>query len=416
MKFTTILTATVLLTAYIEAKTWLLPIPQSVKWTGYQLQLDPDFNIVGAANLYVHDAAKRYKNLIFEERWIPYQKNITKVTPLKDGGRLKSLQIAVKDNNAILDFGIDERYSLTIPETGGDATLEAATWVGALRGLETFSQLITETDNKLMAHSTKIQDEPTYPHRGIMLDTSRNFYPVDSILRTLDAMAYNKMNVFHWHITDSQSWPLYLERHPELAKNGAYSPRQIYSTADLHKVVRHGASRGIRVIPEVDMPSHTASIAKTYPKLVACVNKDWRIYGAEPAPGALDPTKDQTYSLIEDIVAELAEIFPDTFYHAGGDEVNTNCWKDDPTVGAYLKKHAITVDQLWAKFEDKVGSIVEQNNKRAIIWEDAIVQAKANLSKSEYCTLVPVMTCFFDSQALVRHVIRCCGSGVDNCS
>jgi hexosaminidase len=154
------------------------------------------------------------------------------------------------------------------------------------------------------------------------------------------------------------------------------------------------------------MPSHTASIAKTYPKLVACVNKDWRIYGAEPAPGALDPTKDQTYSLIEDIVAELAEIFPDTFYHAGGDEVNTNCWKDDPTVGAYLKKHAITVDQLWAKFEDK----------RAIIWEDAIVQAKANLSKSEYCTLVPVMTCFFDSQALVRHVIRCCGSGVDNCS
>ncbi|KAI8582720.1 hypothetical protein K450DRAFT_226596 [Umbelopsis ramanniana AG] len=383
MKPTPLLAAIALLSTTSHAKTWLLPIPQSVEWTGYQLQLDPDFHIEGASNLYVHEAAQRYHKLITKERWIPYQKNITEITPLKNRqDTLKTLQISVEDAHAKLDFGINEAYNLTIPDSGGKATLDAATWVGALRGLETFSQLIIEDEGTLVAHSSKIQDEPTYPHRGIMLDTSRNFYSVESILRTLDAMSYNKLNVFHWHITDSQSWPLHLEMHPELAQKGAYSPSQIYTTADMRRIVQHAQSRGIRVIPEIDMPSHTASIAESHPHLVACVNKDWEVYGAEPAPGALDPTKNETYALIEDIVSELADIFPDSFFHAGGDEVNSHCWADDETIGPYMKEHGLTTDQLWAQFEDKVGSIVEQNHKRAMIWEDAIVVAKADLSKN----------------------------------
>ncbi|KAI9290266.1 glycoside hydrolase superfamily [Umbelopsis sp. AD052] len=374
MKRTPLLAAIALLSATSHAKTWLLPIPQSVEWTGYQVQLDPDFSIEGATNLFVHEAVQRYHKLITKERWIPYQKNITEITPLKTRkDTLKTLLISVQDDHAKLDFGIDEAYNLTIPDNGGKATLDAVTWVGALRGLETFSQVIIEDDGTLVAHSSKIQDEPTYPHRGIMLDTSRNFYSVESILRTLDAMAYSKLNVFHWHITDSQSWPLHLEKHPELAQKGAYSSSQIYTTADMHRIVQHAQSRGIRVIPEIDMPSHTASIAKSHPDLVACVNKNWETYGAEPAPGALDPTKNETYALIEDIVSELADIFPDSFFHAGGDEVNSHCWADDKTIGPYMKKHGLTTDQLWAQFEDKVGNIVEQNNKRAMIWEDAIV-------------------------------------------
>jgi hexosaminidase len=381
----TTLAATALLSSISDAKTWLLPIPQSVEWTDFQLQLDPDFHIKGASNYFVHKAAERYHRLITKERWIPYQKNITEIKPLQKGqGTLKYLHISVEDDHANLDFGINEAYNLTIPDNEGYASLDAATWVGALRGLETFSQLIIEDNGVLVAHSSKIQDEATYPHRGVMLDTSRNFYSVNSIIRTLDAMAYNKLNVFHWHITDSQSWPLHLEKHPELARKGAYSSREIYTTADLRRIVQHARSLGIRVIPEVDMPSHTRSIAESHPDLVACANKDWRIYGAEPAPGALDPTKNETYTLIEDIVSELADIFPDSFYHAGGDEVNSHCWADDEKIGSYMKKHGLNTDQLWAQFEDKIGGIVEKNNKRAMIWEDAIVVAKADLSKSTY--------------------------------
>ncbi|CAM0136060.1 unnamed protein product [Umbelopsis sp. WA50703] len=381
MKFTTLLAAASLLVAGIEAETWLLPIPQSLEWTGSEVQLDDNFNITTTDNSYIQQAASRYEKLIFKEKWVPYQKNITEMTPLKKGGVLKSLQIGIKDQSVALDFGIDESYSLTIPQNGGDATLNANTWVGALRGLETFSQLIVKTDGQLVAHSSVIQDWPTYPHRGVMLDTARNFYEVESILRTIDALAYNKMNVLHWHLTDSQSWPLGLEKHPELAENGAYSAGQIYSVTDMKKIVSYGQARGVRIIPEVDMPSHTASILKSYPHLIACTNKDWEVYAAEPAPGALDPTNNQTYSLIEDIVGELSEIFPDRFYHAGGDEVNSKCWKHDKKIAKYLKEQDLTTDALWSQFEDKVGEIVNDKKKRIMIWEDAIVKAKANLKK-----------------------------------
>lgn len=383
MKFITVLAAVSLLVASIDAKTWLLPIPQSLEWTGSEIPLDKNFDIHAPDNAQAQEAANRYKQLILKEKWVPYQKNITEITPLKKGGVLKSLQIGIKDLNIALDFGIDESYNLTIPETGGDATLDANTWVGALRGLETFSQLFVKTDGQLVAHSSVIQDWPTYPHRGIMLDTARNFYKVESILRTIDALAYNKMNVLHWHLTDSQSWPLGLDKHPELAEKGAYSAEQIYSVKDLKKVVSYGQSRGVRVIPEIDMPAHTASIAKSHPDLVACIDTNWLVNAAEPAPGALDPTNNQTYSLIADIVGELSEIFPDSFYHAGGDEVSSHCWKQDKKISKYLKKHEMTTNELWSQFEDKVGTIVNNNKKRIMIWEDAIVKAQADLNKGK---------------------------------
>jgi hexosaminidase len=122
-----------------------------------------------------------------------------------------------------------------------------------MRGLETFSQLVWGHPSRV-AVGVYIWDKPLFGHRGIMLDTSRNYYPVEDILRTIGAMSENKMNVFHWHITDSHSFPLVLPSEPELAAKGSYGLDMLYTPDDVKKIVQFGLDHGVRVLPEIDSP------------------------------------------------------------------------------------------------------------------------------------------------------------------
>lgn len=109
-----------------------------------------------------------------------------------------------------------------------------------------------------MLAGVSIRDEPVYRHRGILVDTARRYYPVDVLKRTLDVMAMSKLNIFHWHITDSQSFAMVLLSHPELSQKGAYSPLKVYYPNDIREIVEYGRVRGVRIIPEFDAPSHVA--------------------------------------------------------------------------------------------------------------------------------------------------------------
>lgn len=366
--------AAALLFVAVDAKTLLFPIPQTVSWTGSTNQLSGDFKITGAKNVHVQDAAKRYKKLILKEKWTPVQ--VTAKQTLKTGGHLNSLHIDVKNNNVKLDANVDESYVLEVPSKGGKATLSAKTWVGALRGLETFSQLVQTKDgkkgNKLVAHSVKITDAPTYGHRGILLDTARNFYPVKDILRTIDAQAFNKMNVLHWHATDSQSWPLYLKSHPELSKKAAYSPEEVYSTKDIKTIIQYGQSRGVRVILEIDMPAHTATIGESHPDYMICTDEFWAAYSAEPPAGQLNPINKDAFKLVKDIVKDATDLFPDSYYHTGGDEINTACWELDAGIQTYTKENNITTKELWFQWTTDLLKYVTGLKKTPIIWEDPI--------------------------------------------
>ncbi|KAL0089561.1 glycoside hydrolase family 20 protein [Phycomyces blakesleeanus] len=373
MKISLAITAAAIAFGYVDAKTFLLPIPQSVEWTGNSASLSKDFKITGAKNPHVKDAAKRYNSLIHQEKWVPVQVPYTKQPALGSAGTLKSLEISVKDNYAKLDIGIDESYTLDVPSKGGKATLIAATWVGAIRGLETFSQLVESGKHDgLIAHTAHIIDHPTYGHRGILLDTARNFYPVKDILRTIDAMAFNKMNVLHWHVTDSQSWPLYFKSHPELSEKGAYSSKEVYSPKDVETIIRYGESRGVRLIVELDMPAHTATIAESHPDYMACIGEWWGDFAAEPPAGQLNPINEGAWKLVEDLIKEATHIFPDTLYHAGGDELNTACWPKEKTIVAYAEKHNMTYNEIWFEWENKLLDFVKTQKKRSIIWEDPI--------------------------------------------
>lgn len=193
------------------------------------------------------------------------------------------IDVTVQGEETRLTLDIDESYDLAV-NTEGDitrVTIIAPTYFGARHALETLSQLVEYQENRdsLMIVSTAtVNDRPAFKYRGILLDTSRNFFDVKSIERTLDTMAANKLNTFHWHITDSHSFPLYLESLPNMAFYGAYTSRQIYYPADVRHLVEYGRVRGIRVLPEFDAPAHVGNgwqwgEKQGLGKLAVCVNR-----------------------------------------------------------------------------------------------------------------------------------------------
>ena len=193
-------------------------------------------------------------------------------SPAAEGaeGALRSLVVSVADpSEDAPQQGTNESYTLVVPGGGAAATLDAATVYGALRGLETFSQLVlfnfsSKTYAVAAGVPLTVADAPRFTHRGIMADTSRHFLTVAMICRLLDSMAYAKLNVLHWHIVDDQSFPMEVNAYPNLQGMGAYSARERYSRLDAADVVEYARLRGIRVMLEVDTPSHTACWCRGY--------------------------------------------------------------------------------------------------------------------------------------------------------
>ncbi|CDS09580.1 hypothetical protein LRAMOSA10940 [Lichtheimia ramosa] len=391
---------------------FLWPVPQFIDSGATDVVLNITSFTFNAPDIPIlKDAIHRYTDLVRSEQWMPVQvpKQPLKRTTVATS-HLSQLDIIVDNPSAELDHGVDESYTLDIQEFEG--RLRAATVWGALRGLETFSQLVqarppkgnpildyseADADNTTMQlfipeTPIHIQDAPVYSHRGLMLDTSRNYFPVSDILRTIDAMAYNKMNVFHWHITDSQSFPLRLDGVPELAQQGAYvlnNRRLVYSKKDVNRVVEYARSRGIRVIPEIDMPAHTGSWAMAHNDLVTCngqffldPSNEWsERLAAEPTTGQLNPVLEETYHLVEKVISEVASLFPDHWYHGGGDEPIYKCWEQDHRVQEYMSKYNATGDELLHMFLKKELEFIQKSGKTAILWEDSVTDNQLPISK-----------------------------------
>ncbi|KAI8080001.1 glycoside hydrolase superfamily [Halteromyces radiatus] len=421
--------------ALIAAKNYksnLWPIPQSVSWGEYDLELDTNFHMIGPDQHELTRAMQRYSTILVKEHWkpvqAPFREKASKPQDEDSAKQLKTLMIQVDQLDTPLDMETDESYTLTIP-LKTTAHLKAATVWGAIRGLETFSQLIQhqsqskikDVDNQIANEDndlydvfnddvTKpkretslqqlvipkvpihIQDAPTYPHRGLMLDTSRNYYSVNDILRTINAMSFNKLNVFHWHITDSHSFPLKLDSLPDLANKGAYrfqGQRLVYTKKDVQRIVQYARDRGIRVIPEIDMPAHTGSWALAYKDITTCFGKyyldkdnKWENrLAAEPGTGQLNPVKAKTYEIVGQVIKEIAEMFPDSYYHGGGDEPVYKCWDQNTSLKEHMKSNNVTHDDLLHQFLDKELDMISKAGKHPILWEDAVTNNDLPISK-----------------------------------
>lgn len=279
-----------------------------------------------------------------------------------------AIQVNIKDKVAAQPLpGSDESYKLAVTPQG--ATLTANTRFGALRGMETLLQLMQTDGQNTFLPLVTITDVPRFPWRGVLLDSARHFLPLPDILRQLDGMAAAKLNVFHWHLTDDQGWRFASERYPKLQQLA--SDGQFYTREQMQQVVAYATARGIRVVPEIDLPGHASSIAVAYPELMSApgpypMEREWGVH--KPT---LDPTRDEVYRFVDAIIGELAAIFPDPYLHIGGDEVDASQWKASASIQAFMQKNQLAdTHALQAYFNQKLEKILERHQRRMVGWDE----------------------------------------------
>jgi hexosaminidase len=267
--------------------------------------------------------------------------------------------------------GIDEDESYSLEITPQAAHLHAATDVGAMRGLQTLLQLVQSDIQGFWLPAVTIHDSPRFRWRGLMIDCSRHFIPLDVIRRTLDGMAAVKMNVFHWHLSDDQGFRMESKVFPKLTEEG--SDGLYYTQDQARDIVAYARARGIRVVPEFDMPGHSSSWAVGYPELASApgpfsISRRWGVLDV-----VMDPTKDSTYKFLDKFVAEMATIFPDAYLHIGGDENNGVEWKNNPNIQQFMQQHNLKdTAALQAYFNQKLLPILAKHGKKMIGWDEVL--------------------------------------------
>src|SRR5581483_2691573 len=263
----------------------------------------------------------------------------------------------------------NESYSLGVSER--QAVLNAATAVGVLRGLETFLQLLGSDRDGDFIPAVSIEDKPRFPWRGLMIDSSRHFQPLEVIKRNLDGMAAVKLNVLHWHLVDDQGFRVETSRYPKLYLLG--SDKLYYTQDQVRDVIAYARDRGIRVVPEFDIPGHATSWLVGHPELGSAPGP----YQIERQAGifepALDPTREEVYKLLDGFLGEMAGLFPDAYIHIGGDENEGKQWDRNPQIQAFMKATGIKNNhELQAHFNKRIAQILKKYNKKMIGWEEIL--------------------------------------------
>lgn len=339
----------------------LMPAPWKATVGTGSLAIDSGFRV----------AAKGYSDARLEAAMARLALRISRQTgvPLV---RNKQVQPALlvecrEGGNPYPTLGEDESYQLDVAPEG--AHLRAQTVTGAMRGLATFAQLIEPGEKGFQAPAIHIEDRPRFPWRGLMLDVSRHWIPVEVVERNLDAMAAVKLNVFHWHLSDDQGFRVESLRYPKLHQLG--SDGHFYSQAEVRHVVAYARDRGIRVIPEFDIPGHTTAWFVGYPELASApgpyaIERTWGIF--QPT---MDPSREATYAFLDGFIGEMAALFPDPYFHIGGDEVDDTQWKNSPAIRAFAREHQLTGSRaIHAYFNRRVQALVKKHGKTMIGWDE----------------------------------------------
>ena len=345
----------------------LMPLPAAITPAEGKLVIDAGF----AVHISGYSDAQLVKSVSEFSARVSRQTGI----PMAAGERAT---LTVECRSAAPDYptlGEDESYQLDIsPEA---ARLSAPTVTGVLRGLQTFSQLIAPDAKSFYVPAIHIEDRPRFPWRGLMLDVSRHWMPLEVVRRNLDAMAAVKLNVFHWHLSDDQGFRVESKVFPKLQEMG--SDGNFYTQAEIRGVIAYARERGIRVVPEFDIPGHTTSWFAGYPELASApgsyrVERKWGIF--EPT---LDVSREETYTFLDGLLGEMAALFPDPYFHIGGDEVLDREWKENPAIQAFCAKNGIKNSlELHAYFNRRVQQILKKHGKKMIGWDEVLAPGLTN--------------------------------------
>ena len=351
----------------------LMPLPASMEKGSGAMRLDGNFAVVleGYREERLDRAAQRLQHAIERETGVILLADKTEtphVLTVRTSGAGKPVQ----------ELGEDESYTLAVTPAG--ATLTAVTPLGVLHGMQTFLQLIHPDKDGFVLDAVTIRDKPRFPWRGLMLDSSRHFQPMPQVLQQLDAMEMVKLNVLHWHLSDDQGFRAESHKFPKLQQMG--SDGRFYTQAEMREVVAYARDRGIRVVPEFDMPGHARSWFVGYPELAALpgpytVVHHYTVEDFEhPDPkqdAAMDPTKEEVYRFLDGFLGEMTALFPDHYFHIGGDECDGKQWDVTPHVQEFMKAHDLKDDPaLQAYFTGRVQKLVTKHGKISIGWDEVL--------------------------------------------
>ena len=337
----------------------LMPMPASVQQGSGQLAITQSFSVAvtGAHDAALDAAVKRFAKQLSAQTGIPFRP--------KDGAAATLTVHADKGLEPVQKLGEDESYQLTVTDSG--AQLTAPTALGAMHGLATFLQLVAITPSGFAAPAVTIKDQPRFPWRGTMIDVSRHFIPIDVLKRNLDGMAAVKMNIMHWHLSDDQGFRAESKVFPKLTGMG--SDGQFYTQEEMRELIAYAHDRGIRVVPEFDMPGHSRSWVVGYPELASGPGP----FTLEQGDPILDPTREETYKFLEKFIAEMAKLFPDAYFHIGGDEVDGKQWDANPKIQEFIHAHGMKNNQdLQAYFNKRLEKIVAKNHKTMVGWDEIL--------------------------------------------
>ena len=345
----------------------LMPVPATVQPETGSLAVDSSFAIsfTGYTEPRLDRAGERFLRQLARQTGLPLS--------LKTSKTSKATLVIQTDHASkeIQDVGEDESYILDV--STASARIRASTPLGTMHGLQTLLQLVDVSPGGFAAPAVTIQDKPRFPWRGLMIDSARHFIPLDVLRRNIDGMEAVKMNVFHWHLSENQGFRAESRKFPKLHELGSDS--LYYSQEEIRDLIAYARDRGIRVVPEFDMPGHSTAWFVGHPELASGkgpydIERRWGIF--DPA---MDPTNEKVYKFLDDLIAEMARIFPDHYFHIGGDEVNGKEWDANPKIQAFMKAHGIKNNEaLQAYFSGRVQKLVTRHGKTVVGWDEVLVE------------------------------------------
>ncbi len=345
----------------------LMPVPKSVKTTNQRCRITKSFSIAVAGNpserVYA-EASRMLRRLdsrvglFFEQGFITDKDRDVRATLL--------LQVT---RSAKLVLGENESYELVVRNE--QVIIKSETDFGVIRGMETLLQLLSVDETGYYLPGVEINDFPRFPWRGLLLDVCLHWMPMDVVKRTLDAMAVAKMNVFHFHFSEDQAFRVESKVFPKLTELGAEG--NFYTQEDVKEIIAYASQRGIRVVPEIDVPGHATAMIMAYPEL-ASIPRQFelqRYYGVfDPT---LDVTKEYTYEFLDKLFGEMTQLFPDEYFHIGGDENTGEDWKKSPAINEYMKKNNIkTTFDLQTEFNKRILPMLSKYGKKVMGWDEIL--------------------------------------------
>jgi hexosaminidase len=328
-----------------------------------RLAVDPSFSvaITGLKDATLERGIDRFVVELSRQTGMPLKQKLV------DSSSPTLLIHAVHGSERVQRLGEDESYELVITESG--AKLSAPSPLGILHGLQTFLQLVETTPYGFAVPVVTIKDKPRFAWRGLLIDVGRHFIPLDVLKRNLEGMAAVKMNVLHWHLYDNEGFRVESKRFPKLQEAG--SDGQYYTQAEIREFVAYAHDRGIRIVPEFEMPGHSRSLFAGYPELASGPGP----YRIEPGgvDAVMDPTREETYKFVDKLIGEMAGLFPDDYFHIGGDEVNGSQWDANPKIQAFMRSHGMKSNQdLQAYFNQRLQKILSKHHKTMMGWDEVM--------------------------------------------